>query len=86
MVTIKGIGKLRRVRASDIFSDGDCGPILETANYDGHPALRLYQDDDATPVSDLMQKKNHIFALAKKVISDRISIGGYPSLKVGNTG
>ena len=33
-LTIKGIGKLRRVHASEIFSDCDCGPILQTKDYD----------------------------------------------------
>jgi hypothetical protein len=66
LVTIRGIGKLRKVHASDIFTDADCGSILETKDYVDHPALRLYQDNEATPVSDLMQQKNHIFALARK--------------------
>jgi len=66
-LTIKGIGKLRKVHASEIFSDSDCGPILETKEYNAHPrVLRLYQDNEATPISDLMAQKNHIFALAKK--------------------
>jgi hypothetical protein len=66
-LTIKGIGKLRSVHASEIFSDCDCGPILQTKDYDEPArALRLYQDNDSTPISDLMSKKNHIFALAKR--------------------
>ena len=66
-VTIKGIGKLRRVRASAIFEDVDCGPIHETKDYAAHPRLlSLYQDDEPTPISDLMARKNHIFALVKK--------------------
>jgi hypothetical protein len=28
--------------------------------------LRLYQDGEATPISDLMGKENHIFALVRK--------------------
>ena len=67
ILTIKGIGKLRRVRASEIFTDCDCGPVLQTKDYDELPrTLRLYQDNESTPVSDLMSKKNHIFALARK--------------------
>jgi CRISPR-associated helicase Cas3 len=67
MVTIKGIGKLRRIHASDIFDDNDCGPIFETADFDAIPKkLQVYQDDETTAVSDLMQRKNHIFAVAKK--------------------
>jgi CRISPR-associated helicase Cas3 len=66
MLTIKGIGKLRRVRASEIFNDDDCGPIFETKDYWDTPALRLYQDGEATPISDLMGKENHIFALVRK--------------------
>jgi CRISPR-associated helicase Cas3 len=66
-LTIKGIGKLRSVHASEIFSDCDCGPILQTKDYDEPArALRLYQDNESTPISDLMSKKNHIFALAKR--------------------
>lgn len=64
ILTIKGIGKLRKVRASDIFDRGgeDCG-IFETKDY---PNLLLYQDDQATPISDLMGEKNHIFGLVRK--------------------
>jgi hypothetical protein len=66
-LTIRGIGKLRKVHASEIFSDCDCGPVLQTKDYDELPRiLRLYQDNDSTPISDLMSKKNHIFALAKR--------------------
>ena len=66
-LTIKGIGKLRKVHASEIFSDSDCGPLFETKEYNALPrVLRLYQDNEATPISELMAQKNHIFALAKK--------------------
>jgi hypothetical protein len=66
-LTIRGIGKLRTVHASEIFDDSDCGPVLQTKDYDQLPrTLRLYQDNESTPISDLMSKKNHIFALAKK--------------------
>jgi hypothetical protein len=66
-LTIRGIGKLRRVHASDIFGNDDCGQFLQTKDYDSVPrALRIYQDDESTPISDLMAKKNHIFALATK--------------------
>jgi len=73
MLTIKGIGKYRRVHASEIFGDEACGVILpacavhadrETKAY---PNLLLYQDGEATPVSDLMGRENHIFAVVPKV-------------------
>ena len=79
MLTIKGIGKYRRVHASEIFSDDDCGLIPETKDF---PNLLLYQDGlpaalparaghgrqaaqagEATPVSDLMGRENHIFTV-----------------------
>ena len=63
MLTIKGIGKYRRVHASEIFSDGDCGLILETKEY---PNLMLYQDGEPTPVSDLMGRENYIFTAVPK--------------------
>jgi hypothetical protein len=63
MLTIKGIGKYRRVHASEIFSDHDCGAILETREF---PNLLLYQDGDATPVSDLMGRENHIFVVVSR--------------------
>lgn len=37
--------------------------ILETQDY---PGLRLYQDGDSTPVSDLMGRENHIFAVVPR--------------------
>lgn len=68
MLTIKGIGKYRRVHASEIFSDDDCGVILETRNW---PRLQLYQDGESTAVSDLMNRENHIFAVvSKKLLLD----------------
>jgi hypothetical protein len=63
MVTIGRIGKYRRVHASEIFSDDDCGMILETRDW---PQLRLYQDGEATPVSDLMGRENHVFAVVPR--------------------
>ena len=60
MLTIKGIGKYRRVHASEIFGEDDCGYIRETREY---PKLRLYQDGDSTPVSEVMAQENHIFAV-----------------------
>jgi CRISPR-associated helicase Cas3 len=66
-LTIKGIGKLRKVHASEMFSNNDCGVILETKDYDYHArVLRVYQDNESTPISDLMARKNHIFALVRK--------------------
>jgi hypothetical protein len=64
MLTIKGIGKYRRVHAGEIFSDDDCGLILETKEF---AQLQLYQDGESTPVSDLMGRENHIFAVVPKV-------------------
>jgi CRISPR-associated endonuclease/helicase Cas3 len=63
MLTIKGIGKYQSVHASEIFSDEDCGLILETKDF---PNLLLYQDGKPTPVSDLMGRDNHIFTIALK--------------------
>jgi CRISPR-associated helicase Cas3 len=63
MLTIKGIGKYRRVYASEIFTDDDCGLILETKDF---PCLLLYQDGEPTPISDLMGRENHIFTVAPK--------------------
>lgn len=63
MLTIKGIGKYRRVHASELFDEDDCGMILQTRDY---PHLLLYQDGEATPVSDLMKRENHIFAVVPK--------------------
>lgn len=63
MLTIKGIGKYRRVHASEIFSDDDCGLILETKDF---PSLLLYQDGEPTPVSDLVGRENHIFTVVPK--------------------
>ena len=63
MVTIKGIGKYRRVYASEIFTDDDCGLILETKEF---PGLLLYQDGEPTPISDLMGLENHIFTVVPK--------------------
>jgi hypothetical protein len=63
MLTIKGIGKYRRVHASEIFSDDDCGLIHETQSW---PQLRLYQDGESTPVSDLMARENRIFTVVPR--------------------
>lgn len=63
MLTIRGIGRHRRVHASEIFGDDDCGLILGTQDC---PNLLLYQDGESTPVSDLMGRENHIFTVAPK--------------------
>jgi hypothetical protein len=63
MLTIKAIGKYHRLHASEIFSDDDCGLILETKDF---PNLLLYQDGEPTPVSDIMGRENHIFTVAPK--------------------
>lgn len=60
MLTTDGIGRAHRVTASDLFSDADCGIIHETFC---HPNLYLWQDDNPTPVSDLMNRENHIFTV-----------------------
>jgi hypothetical protein len=65
MLTIKGLGKYRRVHASELFEDDDCGVILETRDY---PGLRLYQDGDSTPVSDLMGRENHVFTVVPRAV------------------
>lgn len=63
MLTIRGIGKARRVHASEIFTGEDCGVILETKDF---PKLLLFQDGKSTPVSDLMGRENHIFTVVPK--------------------
>ncbi len=63
MVTIRGIGKYRRTHASEIFSDDDCGLILETLDF---PNLLLYQDGESTPVSDLMGQESHVFTVVPR--------------------
>lgn len=63
MLTIKGIGGHHRVHASEMFTDEDCGLILETKDF---PSLLLYQDSKATPVADIMARQNHIFTIAAK--------------------
>ena len=65
MLTIKGIGNYRQVHAGEIFHDDDCGLILETRNF---PLLRLYQDRESTPISDLMGRENHIFTVVPKTV------------------
>lgn len=63
MLTIKGIGKYRRVHASEKFSEDDCGLMFDTRD---SPNLLLYQDGEATPASDLMGRQNHIFTVVPK--------------------
>jgi CRISPR-associated helicase Cas3 len=63
MLTMRGIGAYRRVHASEIFSDEDCGIILETKD---SPNLLLYQDGEPTPVSDVMGRENHVFTVVPK--------------------
>jgi CRISPR-associated endonuclease/helicase Cas3 len=70
MLVINGIGKYRRVHASEIFSDQNCGIFLETQNF---PHMLLYQDGEYTPVSDLMGRESHIFTVAPRAdIGDEI--------------
>ncbi|MEW6245292.1 MAG: hypothetical protein AB1555_01120 [Nitrospirota bacterium] len=55
------------MHASEIFWPDDCGVILETKDYHDHPKkLLLYQDGEATPVSDLMSRQNHIFTVVPR--------------------
>ena len=63
MVTIRGIGAYCRVHAGDLFSDDDCGVVLETRDF---PTLLLYQDGQATPASDLLARENHIFTVVPR--------------------
>ncbi len=64
MLTLRGIGRYRRVHASEIFTDDDCGLIYETRNF---PQLRLDQDGESLPISDLMARENHIFTVVPRV-------------------
>ncbi len=68
------------MHASELFGDDDFGLILpacagshadrETKDY---PNLLLYQDGEATPVSDLMGRENHIFAVVPRAeVEDRL--------------
>jgi hypothetical protein len=63
MLTLRGIGMYRRTYASEIFTDDDCGLIHETRDF---PQLRLYQDGESTPTSDLMAREIHIFTVVPK--------------------
>jgi hypothetical protein len=57
LVTVTGIGKLKRVRASYIFY-GREDEILQTADYNGlGQRLLLYQDDQTTAISKLMAEQ-----------------------------
>lgn len=59
-LTINGIGTKRNVSATDIFTDEDCGYILQTKDY---PLLAILQDGEITPVSDIFNHRNHIFCV-----------------------
>ncbi len=48
-----------------MFTENKCRLILETQNW---PQLRLYQDGESTPVSDLMGRENHIFTVAPRAV------------------
>jgi CRISPR-associated helicase Cas3 len=67
MLILRGIGKYRRVHAGEIFTKDDCGLIHETQAF---RQLRLYQDGESTPVSDLMARENHIFTVVPKADVD----------------
>jgi hypothetical protein len=70
MLTIKGMGKYRKVYTSYPFRDDDCGQVRETQEF---PDLRLYQDGESTPVSDLMGQEPHIFTVVpKSAVEDEI--------------
>ena len=63
ILTVRGIGKYRRVHASEIFGDDDCGLMLETLDFSN---LLLYQEGESTPVSDLMGKESHVFTVVPR--------------------
>lgn len=63
MLTLRGLGKYRKVHASEIFKDDDAGVLHETHDF---PQLRLYQDGESTPVSDLMARENHVFTVVPR--------------------
>lgn len=63
MLTIRGLGKYRRVHASEIFGDDDCGLIMETQDW---PNLRLERDGESTAASDLMAHENHILVVVPR--------------------
>lgn len=67
MLTVRGLGKYRRVHAGEIFTNHDSGLIHETQDF---PQLRLYQDGESTPVSALMARENHIFTVVPKADVD----------------
>jgi hypothetical protein len=53
-----------RAAGQSARSEGaDCDLIHETRAF---PQLRLYQDGESTPVSDLMARENHIFTVVPK--------------------
>ena len=67
------------MHASEIFGDDDCGLILETKDFATSPRahyptsgipevgkLLHFQDGEATPVSDLMGRDNHVFVVVPK--------------------
>ncbi len=80
-LTIRGIGKYRRVHASPFFDDRDCGVIMESQDY---PNLRLYQDSESTPVSDLMAKEPHIFAVVPKAAVENEVDWRLPAFEAGS--
>jgi hypothetical protein len=81
MLTLRGIGKYRRVHASEIFRDDDCGLIHETRDFH---QLRLYQDGESTPVSDLMARENHIVTVVPKTEVDSDVDWRLPVFEAGN--
>jgi hypothetical protein len=51
-----------RAAGQSTQSEGsDCDLLHQTRDF---PQLRLYQDGEATPVSDLMARENHSFTIA----------------------
>jgi hypothetical protein len=67
MLTLRGLGKYRKVHASEIFKDDDVGVIQETRDFS---QLRPYQDRESTPVSDLMARENHVFTVVPRAAID----------------
>ncbi|MGH9764563.1 MAG: hypothetical protein ACREDR_28900, partial [Blastocatellia bacterium] len=80
LLTIRGIGKYHRVHASEIFADEDTENILQTKDY---ATLRLWQDGESTPISDVMARQNHVFTVIPKGIADRLIDWRIPVFEAG---
>jgi hypothetical protein len=69
-----------KVHASEIFGDDDDGLMHETRDF---AQLRLYQDGESTPVSDLMARENHVFTAAPRAAVDAEVDGRLPVFEAG---